>query len=449
MHAKHNNCGRSAANIRLLPSNSFFRVRLLYLQLVAMVISTAAMYLLPLSLSSTFLISLYAAIVWIEYRHDVCSPISFTLLTMSIVLFFGHNFLERAGYEAYSPVILFGCLFLVGSTLLIIGRPATSFYGGKNSLRALHRKTSLLWDILYALAIIAGLATLRYPIWFWVIPGLMLAGALVTLRLQLFSMGSAWRRPGSFTLGSYRFDQIPKDRAHLLAFYKHWVLEVLPSIRAGVGPKKKSYDQFVDLKMAEDSGTWNRTTFFLAYHGDEVVGTICCVVDCSSMPLPVETGHSEPIDLQQVRGYGKVVEVSRFSISKDHRFGQDLIQGLLCCVVEFSFEMDAAFLIIQSHLSALPIYRKIGFHALSEKIVYQNAIGAAVQLLGFNLARRVICGDKTQIIGKLQGILTPYLCERYLKRQAFRSLFRKKQAWRLSDEELSTLTLHVTPQGRA
>jgi hypothetical protein len=420
------------------PSLSFYRVRLLFLQLLTMVLATATMYLLPLSVSFLVLFALYGGVVGIERHYQVWSPISLSLLCLSLALYFGHGALEEAGYEIYSPVILFGNLFLVGALLMLLGRPATSFYSGKRGLPALHNKTSLLWVALYGAAAVAAWMTARYPFLFCVIPVLMLAGAVLTLRWQLVDMGAAWRRPLAFTQGRYRFEQIANDSPQLELFYQHFVREAMPAIRAGNGPASLSYAQFVDLKMSEDAVGLNKTTFFLAFEGDTVVGTISCMHDSPRYGLSFESGHSGPIDLQRIRRYGRVMEIGRLSISKEHRLGQDLIQGLMRCAIEFAFERDAAFLVTQSYLAARPIYQKIGFQALSEKIVHQNAVGVAVQLLVLNLARRLICEeDAKPIAGKLQDILSPYLAERYFKRQALRALFHAKQAWQLSDAALA------------
>jgi predicted GNAT family N-acyltransferase len=432
---------------KLRPTESFYRVRLLFLQLATMVLATAIMYLLPLSVSFYFLVLLYGFVICTERRFKVWSPISLALFMVSIALCVGQSTLDEAGYEIYSPVILFGILFLVGAALLMLGRPATSFYGGELGLPELHWKTSMLWVGLYASAGFAGWMMVRYPFFYWLLPALMLAGAVVTLKWQLFDMGSAWRRSVFFTLGRYQFVQIANDSPQLLLFYEHFVREAMPAIKAGIGPKNLSCEQLVDLKMAEDAAGLNQTTFFLAFQDTKVVGTISCMTDGASKRLSFENGHSSPIDLQQLRNYGRVVEIGRFSISKDHRLGQDVIQGLMRCAVEFSLEKDASFLVTQSYLAARPIYRKIGFQALDEKIVHQRGIGTAVQLLFFNLTRRLICDDELKpVAGKLQSILSPYLAERYFKRQALRALFYPRQAWQLSDSALSALVMQAAAQ---
>lgn len=440
--------GVAVSQLQVRPCESFYRVRLLFLQLVTIVLATATLYLLPASISFYVLIFLYGVVVWSERQYQVWSPISLTLLTMSIVLNMAQGTLEEAGYEIYSPLILFGSLFLVGATLMLMGRPASSFYGSRMGMPALHRKTSLLWVVLYASAGLAAWLGARYPSLFLVLPALMLTGAVITLKWQLVDMGAAWRRPVVFHLGRYRFEQIANDSLQISLFYQHFVREAMPAIKAGNGPKNLSYEQFVDLKMSEDAAGFKRTTFFLAFQDEKVVGTISCMTSGPSQALSFESGHSSPIDLQRIREYGKVIEIGRFSISKDHRLGQDVIQGLMRCAIDFSIEEEASFLVTQSYLTALPIYRKIGFQALDGKIVHQKAVGVAVQLLIFNLGRRLICDVEVKpVVGKLEHILTPYLAERYFKRQALRSLFYSRQAWQLSDSALSDLVMQAAPQG--
>ena len=419
----------------------YFRAQLLLVQMATVAVATLTMYLLPFFLGTGLLTALYGAIVWLEHRRGVYSPISLALLLLSATLLLNHGTLEQSGYAIYAPVMFFGVLFVVGGALLLLRRPATTFHGGKFGLSALHWRTSALWVGIYAICagmswVVAG----HHPELFWMPPLLAIGGVALTLRLQLVDMGAAWRRPRSFTRGEFSFHQVPSDREHLLPFYRHFVREAMPAVRLGVGPRDESFERVLDIKMANDEPGWPGVAFFMAYRGETVVGTISCVADRSGRDLPFEKEHSSPISLTRLRDYGRVVEVGRFSIAKDHRCGQDVIQGLFRCATEYALEHDAAFLVAQSYQAALPIYRKIGFTALSDQVVHQNGIGVGVVLAAFNLARRAICEvDAQQLAERMRGNMNAYLAERYVKRQALRGVFRQAQAWRLSDADLLDL----------
>jgi hypothetical protein len=420
------------------PRPQFFRVRLLFAQMAAIVPATLAMYLLPLPFGCALLTLLYALIVALELRHGVHSPISLTLLAVNAALFLFGERLAAAGYEALVPALLFGALLAVSGTLFLANRPATSFYGVKAGFMDLHRRTSACWLAVYAAATLGALAAARDPGLFWLVPAAVTAGVAATLWLQVVDMGRAWRAPDDFELGNYRFVRLANSRDSLLPFYRHFLREALPSLRAGTPPQGESQDALLNRAVQLYESGWSTASFFAAYHGDEVVGTIYCRSDRSG-PLSFEAAYPPPFGFGRLRRYGSIVDVNFFSISKQHRFGHDLIQGLLRCALEYAMEHDAAFLITQAYQSALPVYQKIGFFPLAAESV-QTRLGASARLIGFNLARRSICENGAlDITGKLEGILTPYVAERYFKRQTLKSMLTRRQAWRLWDEDMQAL----------
>lgn len=425
-----------AASLR--PDPQFFRVQLLLVQMAAIVAVTSMMYVLPFSLSIVLLVMIYGGIVTMELWRGVRSPVSITLLFISIVfLGLGRVFTDEL-LQTIFPVVLFFSLCAVSAGFLAAGRPVTSFYGSKDAFLTLHWRTSALWLVVYAASLLGAWISLSSPALFWLVPCVSGVGVALTFWWQLVDMGPAWRRARCFYVGNYRFEQVTANQQNLLPFYRHFLREALPAVRQGTDDPTLSGEALLERAMTLYADSWHKATFFLAWQDNEVVGTIYCVAG-NHLPLGFEDAYAPPFSLQTLRQYGRVVDINFFSIAKQHRFGQDLIQGLLRCAIEFAMENDACFLITQAYESALPVYKKIGFITLSDQIV-QTRLGVPAALIGYNLARRAVCKTEQQeVSSKLQEVMSPYVMERYFKRQVIRTLLGRKQAWQLSDQDMLRL----------
>lgn len=427
---------KMAAN-ELSPIVPLFLVQMLMVQMLGIAVGVTAIYFLPLSISTLIMAIVYALICGFEYRNRVYSPISITLLILNVALFSSVEFLDDSGYLVFAPALFLGTLFLVGLICLLIGRPATACYGGDYGVQALHWRTSILWVAVHAIGALLSLVVIRHPEFYWIVPIPTFLGVLLTIWLQLVDMGPAWRRKLSFESGAFQFKQIPADPISLLPFYRHLLREMLPSIRLANRSARQGLDELVKREMENESVYWERMAFFAAYHNGEIVGTISCISD-GSTPLPTEIGNSTPIRLDALRKYGKIADISNLSISRKFRFGQDVITGLICAAIEYALEKDTSFLVTMSVQDSVPLYRKIGFQQLVESGAILDSLRVPVAMLGFNLARRVLCEvEENELAAKLQHSMAPYICERYFKRQALRAAFCRKQAWRLSDEEFA------------
>jgi hypothetical protein len=426
-------------NESAIPIKAYARVRMMLVQMGMVVLTMFVMLLIPMPYSLALLSLLYWAVVALERRMGVISPISHALLLACLVLFLAHVSFETESWEPYVPGILFSVLALVGGVCLLRRCPATLCYGGQHGALALHWRTSSLWFGIYCLGMFFSGLIVHHPQFFWILPLLPLTGVCCTLWLQLVDMGRAWRRPTQFSLGSFTFTQLQPVQGELQPFYEHFIREALPSIRQGIRPGDDTFESLVKLKIECDQPTWGETLFFTAVAEGEVIGTISCMLKTDTNSLGFETGHTHLLKLDSLRSFGKVIEVGRFSISPKHRFGQDVIQGLLRCAVEYAFETDAAFLVSQSYLTACPIYQKIGFIKVNEQISHQKVLGVAIYPMVFNLARRVICESHAEVTNRLSNVLSPYRGERYFKRLSITSLFRRTPVWALDDDEVISM----------
>lgn len=408
---------------------------LLNMSSVPVLVSIA--FLLPSQISAPLLLLGYGSIAMTERRQGVSSPISLTMALVALTLIVASWVPGFDQWMALTPVVVFAGLFAIGSVCLLLGRPMTTFIAGNRGLKALHWVTSGLWTAIYGIAMVTSAFALYQPVLYPLPLLLVYAGVALTLYLHLRRFHSRFERAKSFELGRFTFHQCTGDE--LPAFYRHFVCEALPNIRAGSGPREESLERLIALKTETDQSSWSRTTFFLASEGDRIIGTIACVIDDPVAGLGVETDHNRPFGLDRMRAVGRIVEIGKFSISKEHRWGQDVIRGLFRCAIEYAMEKGATFLTTQAFNTALPMYRKIGFVPLLDRPVPQKGTGIAIVPAILNLQRKAAAMSRSDEGKQLRENLTPYVPERYAKRSVLTSLFSRRPAWRMTDAELLAL----------
>lgn len=440
--------GAAEAAAASLPARGspYGRARLFLVNMAAAAVMITVAHLLRIGLSAPALAFGYGLLIVAERRQGVLSPLSVALALTGVALMATAPLLEPQGWDLLAPMAVFGVLFAVGVTCLALGRPMTTFIASAGlGTPALHWMTSGLWTAVYGLGLLFAWLTPTRPLLLFAAPLLIWLAVAATLYLHLVDMGPAFRRPRSFTGGRFRWregDQ-PED---IQAFYWNFMREAMPSVKAGNGPRTATHEEMVTRRMELDRDQWPRTRFFLATMGEDVVGTIACIDDDPRTPFPAEVNHEQPFSLDGLRRHGRIVEFGRFSIAKQHRFGQELISGLFRCVIERAMECDAAFVVALAYEPAWPIYRKIGFVPLTERPVHQRATGVAAYPAVLNLSRKVVLakdGERRLVEG-----MGTYIPERYMKRCALKQILRRRPAWTLSDEEMKSVILAIRPENR-
>jgi hypothetical protein len=388
------------------------------------------------------LTALYGVLLLAERRLSIRSPLTLGTFLLSVFVLVLNQVVELNEYGIYVSAAYFGMLFLIGAVCLLRRHPASLYYSNGYGSLSLHWKTSGAWVLIYAASFSVSLALPLWPGLFWLLPLLSLVGVLLTLWLQLVNMGGSSRRQQSFNFSGFRFEEVPSRKETLQPFYAHYVREATHSLKQGETARRVSFQELLQLKMESDAPSWPRLRFFAAYEGQEIIGTISCIMKTGAVRLGVESAVSDPISLDKLQAYGRVIQVARFTITAKYRFRPEVFRGLLRSVIEYAFENDAAFLVTQAYQSSSAIYSKIGFHKLKEQVVHVNDTGAPVLLMAFNLAKRVVCdSEETDASFRLEGVLSPYLSERYFKRQSLRSLFVSKRPWSIPDGALPELCL--------
>lgn len=421
------------------PVPTFYSVRVMMAQMLVVMLVAFSMFWLPLSESSVLLVVLYGVLLLAERRMSIRSPQTLGIFLLSTSLLLLERTVGLGVYEIYMPAAYFGMLFLIGMVCMVRGHPLSLYYSYGNGLLPLHWWTSGVWVSIYAVGLTVGLLLPLNPGLFLLVPALPVAGAVLTLWLQLVSMGPLWRRPKTMHLGAFRFEEVPPHPAALKPFYTHFVREATHTMRQAEEMQGLSLEQMVEAKMQSDAPVWPGTRFFAAYEGEEMVGTVSCGLKSSKVALGVETTVHDPLSLDQLQQYGGIVEIGRFSICSRHRLQRELIQGLFRCSIEFALERDIAFLVIQAFPPVVSIYSKIGFQKISGEMIRQRGVGTRVMLMVYNLAKVAVCGLQDAREDFRRDTTKSYFGERYFKRQSLLSLFRSKPAWAIPDNALSQL----------
>lgn len=434
----------SAANLR----PDFRRVHFLLLQMAMVLFANALIFFAPVPWSTAFLFGGYALLAWMEARGGICNPSSIAMCLASAAA-------TVAGVMNLIPLDLPLLLLLLNGALLCaslwqLAAGSRSNLTGSRGSQVLLRRTTQLWLFIHTLgmSIVAALLAGRLEWmlnWIYLLPALPLLGTGLTLWMHFVQQGN-FQSDKNFEMGNYRFEEIRPGEENLIPFYRQFVREALPAIIQGVGPDFENMDACVAFKMSLDRDSWPHTHFFVAHYDNEIVGTISCMLKSDRNWLGFEAGHSRPLSVAALCRYGKVCEIGRLSVSKEHRYGRDVLQGLFACVIERAFRFEAAFLVTQSFPAAQSVYRKIGFFAVDERTSHQLGLGAAIVPMAFNLAARVVCGSaRSDPADAISSSLTPFCAERYFKRQALRSLFSRKCAWQLAPEEVIALLRPTQP----
>ena len=377
--------------------------------------------------------------VAVEYRCAIVSPVTVALALFGVAA----AITGMAGVlVSLTPVLVCGGLFLVSVACLLAGHPAFAAYRLNLKPISLDWANSILWAAIFVFASAVSLIESRWPGWHLLSLSVLYLGTLATLLLQLGKPGRNPEQPIDFAMGRFRFRQVSTGCDEIAAVYQHYTCEILPSIRSGQGPRTESLAALVRRKMEADRLDWRRIIFFAAYDGDQLVGTIACVKDDPVQGLPMETSHTAPLDLRRLRALGTIVEIGKFSISKDYRFGQDVIRGLIRCGADYALAQGVDFIVGQGYQPAKSVYQKMGFILLTDQAVYQKSgSGAAVYPMILNLSQRIVSNaTATTLRGKGWSDRTRMdLVDRYSRRLAARNLLGFPAPWRLGREELIRL----------
>src|SRR3990167_1439201 len=259
--------------------------------------------------------------------------------------------------------------------------------------------------------------------------------------LQLVGVGSFWQGPVTRQLEEFRFVRVEKDFAKLKPLYDLFIKELTPALKEGDRLHDKPHEEIVQMKMQSDQKKWKYVTFYAAYHGDKLVGTVTCQFDSNERQLPVEYITSRPMNLDKMREYGPLAEFGRLSVAEDYRMAPEVLGGLIMCATETALAHDACFIVLQAVAKTARIYSKMGFAPILEESVTNLEYGTPMKLFATNLATQA--GARNAYRDNMGHLFSPYIMHRFVWRQIVKIMLRahtqQKRVSDLSTQELTAM----------
>ena len=400
-------------------------VRLMLASLAVMPATIVTIYFTPLAVAPYIAASLYVALWAYEWRIGVASPITRVMTAFYLIFALARGRIEDPSWMAWFSPTVYWTLAALIFALLLAGRPFTAFYSGRAGFPPLHRTMSLMWGGLHFAAGLAALLLIPGPGFLYCPLGLMVLGVLATIWLNFVSMGSAHERQPRFELEGYSFREAvsPEDRE---IFYKVIADAYRADLQKALGMRRKLDTQAIIREHRASNARWQDDFLpFLAFSGERPAGGICIFFDHKERGLPIESEAG--IDLAPWRRAGPIAEVGRLGVGRRHRMNPVLLKGLFKCVIEAAAERRVHFIFNDSFEFQARMYEKIGFTALRDEPYvspdeHSTGYGLEVLPMMMNLAGMVRMDVQSSTSTDMQGVLAPYVMERFFKHLTVREM---------------------------
>ena len=217
---------------------------------------------------------------------------------------------------------------------------------------------------------------------------------------------------------------IPEDRE---IFYKVVADAYRADLQKALGMRRKLDTQAILREHRASNAKWQDDFLpFLAFSGERPAGGICIFFDHMERGLPIESEAG--IDLAPWRREGPIAEVGRLGVGRRHRMNPVLLKGLFKCVIEAAAERRVHFIFNDSFEFQAKMYEKIGFTALRDEPYvspdeHSTGYGLEVLPMMMNLADMVRMDVQSGTSTDMQGVLAPYVMERFFKHLTVREMF--------------------------
>jgi hypothetical protein len=408
--------------------------------LLAVLIALGSIFFLPIKLAFLIAIILYTALLVTEIKVKVLTPVTSLVLLIYMSLFIYCFIFDKQDWLPYTGSIFYFSLAFMAFISLFAKRPFTLYGAIGKGIMSLHYLISWIWAFTYLLSgimsifLIPDLAFIYVPFLFVCI------SILLTIFFIFFYISPTNKREKFFHIEKYSFKQLVNYPQDVEEFYALTAKERWAEMSIS---HKKLYSSITDLQygiLEEYTGEKRQVIRFLAYTPQKTVGTICAILDSDKgLIMERETG----VDLDELRKFGKIIEVGCFTISRSHRFRRSVFLGLFKAVIDFALENDIDFIASSSYDTSAKIYEKSDFIKLGEQYSIDPLIGIKLYPYLFNLSKEVVYVDKSinNTVLELKDILNPYLAERYYKRQLISKIFQKSKnrSYNLQKEDIIRL----------
>ena len=402
-------------------------VELMLLSLVVMPTALFTLYFAPLGVAPLVGTTLYAGLWAYERRVGVASPITRVMTLCLLLISLAVHLDDDPSWMVWTSPALYLTLAGVILALLAAGRPFTALYTGGVGFRPLHDILSMIWIILFSISGLAALVLIPSPLFLYLPLSLMVLGVVATVWLNFVSMGSACGRRKEFELNGYSFREA-RSRSDRETFHSVIAEAYRGDLQGAIGMHRKIDAATIIREHRSSNGKWGEDFLpFLALVGDRPVGGICIFFDHRQHGLPIE--GEAGIDLSLWRRAGPVAEVGRLGVLRRHRLSPVLLKGLFKCVVEAAAERRIHFIFNDSFEFQARMYEKLGFRAFrDEPYVSQTegstGYGLKVLPMMMDLAAVVRMDTPSGIAADMDGILAPYVMERFFKHLVIRDVAR-------------------------
>ena len=402
-------------------------VELMLISLIVMLAAIFALYFTPLGVAPLVGASLYAGLWVYERRLGVASPITRVMTVFHLLMAFAVHLGDDPSWMGWSSPAVYWTLAALILVLLATGRPFTAIYTGDAGFRPLHQIQSLIWGMFHLAAGLAALVLIPSPSFLYLPMSLMVLGALATVWLNFISMGPACGRRARFDIDGYSFREA-RSRGDCETFHKVIAEAYRADLQSAIGMGRKIDTTTVIREHRASNSKWEDDFLpFLAFVGDRPVGGICIFFDHRQHGLPIE--GEAGIDLSPWRRAGPVAEVGRLGVLRRYRLSPALLTGLFKCVIEAAAERRIHFIFNDSFEFQARMYEKLGFEALGDQPYVSHArhstgYGLKVLPMMMDLAAIVRMDTPSGIAADMDGVLAPYVMERFFKHLVIRDIAR-------------------------
>lgn len=416
-----------AGNIEKDEKETLFPVLFMFLSFGSMIASLGLISLFQDYYAYAMCALLYVAVVAIELRFRIRSPISISMLG----LYAGLALLDYVtkDYTGYAGIIIFAWLTLLSSILLLYGKPFTAFYSNGKGLRSLHMASSLIWTAAYAMSLLASVLLIPDVLYVIVPFVLCIAAGLLGIFLNLVWFGRGNGRQDDFGIEEFQFRRLLPDSPQFPPFCDFYARQIY---RPGDDGNSKTIEDIAEVVSTTETALGMDSYVFVAEHEGRIVGCIRCVLDREGRPFPLETEMSSTFD--PLRKIGKVMYVGRLAVDHAYRERPDVLNGIFKCFLDLCLSEDVSFVVAEGFSHRLPTYLKLGFEILFERSDKRHAIkmshGYICYPVYMNFAYLVFNRDDVTLKKyHFSDFINPYLAERWYKRSALRYFFRTRRLW--------------------
>jgi len=416
-----------AANVERDERETLFPVLFMFLSFGSMIVNLGLISLFQDYLAYALCALLYAAVVAIELRFRIRSPISISMLAIYV----GLTVLACATqeYTGYAGIVIFAWLTALSTALLLCGKPFTAFYSHGAGLRSLHFASSTIWTAAYAVSLLASVLLIPDVLYLIVPFALCIACGLLAIFLNLVWISPAHRRQERFSIQEFEFHRVLCTAPEFSEFCDFFARQIY---RPGEDGNTRTVEEIAALVAQAEREIAADSYIFVAKDGGRIVGCMRCVVNRKGTSFQLEGAMQTSLD--RLREVGRLMHVGRLAVDDRYRERPAVLNGLFKCFLDLSLSQDVCFVVGEGFGHRLPTYLKLGFELMFERSDPRHAVRMAHGYFSYpmfmNFAFLVFNrGDASLKRYHFSDFINPYLAERWYKRASLRYFFRPRRRW--------------------